>query len=215
MHIALVGDSTLDNRAYTGGGPSVTDHLNDALSASARASLVAVDGARLRDLPYQIDTLPSDVTHIVLSVGGNDAAMEIGILGVPATTVMEALVAVDERVQRFTASYREGLAAVCDTGLPVTVCTIYNGDFNVATGEKQAIKAALKMWNDAIVQAAMDYGCPVIDLRRVCTEKEDFTRQIEPNEQGGRKIAHAIAASLTSSPSAVVSVGPLKKASTD
>lgn len=215
MHIALVGDSTLDNRAYTGGGPSVTDHLNDALPASARASLVAVDGARLRDLPHQIDTLPSDAMHIVLSIGGNDAAMEIGILGSPAMTVMEALVAVDERVQRFAASYGEGLAAVCDTELPVTVCTIYNGDFDVATGEQQAIKAALKMWNDAILQAAMDYGCPVIDLRRVCTEKEDFTRQIEPSEQGGHKIAHAIAASLTSSPSSGVAVGPSKKASAD
>ena len=213
MHIALVGDSTLDNKAYTGGGPSVTDHLNDALPDAGRATLVAVDGARLRDLPYQIDTLPPGVTHIVLSIGGNDAVMEVGVLRSPAATVMEALIAVDERVQRFASSYEEGLRAVCSRGLPVTVCTIYNGDFDVATGEQQAIKAALKMWNDAIVQAAMDYGCPVIDLRRVCTDQEDFTRQIEPNEQGGRKIAHAIAASLTSSRSSGITVGPLKETS--
>ena len=191
----------------------MTDYLNDALPDTAHAPLVAVDGARLRDLPYQIDTLPSDTTHIVLSVGGNDAVMEIGILGSPATTMMEALVAVDERVQRFASSYREGLAAVRDTGLPITICTIYNGDFNVATGGQQAIKAALKMWNDAILQAAMDYGCPVIDLRRICIDKEDFTRQIEPSEQGGQKVAHAIAASLTPSRSSGITVGPLKETS--
>ena len=86
-----------------------------------------------------------------------------------------------------------------------------NGDFDVATGKQQAIKAALKMWNDAIMQAATNCVCPVIDLRRVCTDQEDFTRQIEPSEQGGQKIAHAIAASLMSSRSSSVIMGPSKE----
>lgn len=193
MHIALVGDSTLDNKAYTDGGPSVTEHLNDALPPSDDATLIAVDGAQLRDLPHQIDTLPSDATHIVLSIGGNDAAMEVDVLSSPTTTVMDALIAVDDRVQSFASLYREKLRQICSTGLPVTVCTIYNGDFDVSTGEQQAIKAALQMWNSEILQAAIDQDCPVIDLRRVCTSREDFTRQIEPSERGGRKVAQAIA----------------------
>ena len=105
-------------------------------------------------------------------------------------------------------AYRTCLDRVCGTGLPVTVCTIYNGDFDEASGQQSAIRAALAMWNDAILQAAIDRECPVIDLRRVCTGPEDFTRQIEPNEQGGRKIAAALAECLTATDPAGSLVGP-------
>jgi len=213
MHIALIGDSTLDNKAYTAGGPSVIEHMSDRLPASDRATLLAVDGARMRDIPHQIDTLPSDATHLVLSVGGNDAMMEVDVLSQPVTTVLDALAAVHARVQGFASAYRTCLDRVYGTGLAVTVCTIYNGDFDQASGEQQAIEAALALWNDAIVQAAMGRRCPVIDLRRVCTAPEDFTRQIEPNERGGRKIAAALAECLTATDPTGSLVGPSESGS--
>ena len=201
MHIALLGDSTLDNKVYTGGAPSVTEHLNDLLPNGSRASLVAVDGAQVRDIPYQLDTCPSEATHIVLSVGGNDAAMDIGLLSQSARTVGEALSVLHEATERFDAAYQSALQKVVATGLPVTVCAVYNGNFPEAARTvdppQAVVSTALRLWNDRIIQAALDHTCPVIDLRRVCTEPSDFTRQIEPSAQGGRTIAEALFRSLT------------------
>jgi len=39
---------------------------------------------------------------------------------------------------------------------------------------------------------ALANDLPVIDLRKVCFNKEDFSNEIEPSTIGGRKIAMAI-----------------------
>jgi hypothetical protein len=44
-HIVLLGDSILDNAAYTGGKPAVIDHLQAQLHAEWKASLLAIDGS--------------------------------------------------------------------------------------------------------------------------------------------------------------------------
>ena len=48
-----------------------------------------------------------------------------------------------------------------------------------------------------LTHQALAAGCPVIDLRRVCNERSDYFNPIEPNEQGGGKIAEAIVDVLT------------------
>ena len=83
------------------------------------------------------------------------------------------------------------IRSTSDPGLLRLVCAIYSGDFD-GPDTQRVINAALRMYNDVILQAALDHACPVIDLRRVCTESTDFTQQIEPTAQGGKKIADAI-----------------------
>ena len=72
-HVVLLGDSIFDNGAYTQGGPDVITQLREALPAGWRATLGAIDGATTQDVDPQLRALPSDVTHAVLSLGGNDA----------------------------------------------------------------------------------------------------------------------------------------------
>src|SRR3954469_4304107 len=72
-HVALLGDSVFDNGAYVGRGPDVLAQLRQRLPAEWRATLAAVDGGVIRDIPRQLERLPDDVTHRVISVGGNDA----------------------------------------------------------------------------------------------------------------------------------------------
>jgi len=89
MHIALLGDSTLDNAPYTDGGPAVVDHLSSRLTGDDRATLLAVDGAIAEMVPAQVDQLPSSATHLLLSVGGNDALRAASLLSRSATSVGE------------------------------------------------------------------------------------------------------------------------------
>ncbi len=208
MHITLLGDSTLDNGAYTAGGPAVIDCLSQLLPEEDCATLLAVDGATTAHVESQLEEMPGDATHLVLSVGGNDAVREIGVLDRPTETVAGGLGELRQAIGRFAESYRACLKQVLRLGLPTTVCTIYNGDFERASGRQQVIEAALTMWNDAILQAALDHGLPTIDLRRVCSSPEDFTMQIEPGEQGGRKIAEAIYRAHREPESVSTRVGP-------
>ena len=49
-----------------------------------RASLLAVDGATTDDVPSQVQRVPADASHVVLSVGGNDVLRNSGFLYAPA-----------------------------------------------------------------------------------------------------------------------------------
>ena len=51
---------------------------------------------------------------------------------------------------------------------------------------------ALNIFNDCILREAITHALPVIDLRPICTQPEDYANEIEPGNAGGRKIAEAI-----------------------
>ena len=72
LHIALLGDSIFDNARYVPDGLAVTDYLRRCLTLD-RITLLATDGDTTRDVSAQLQRLPRDTTHLVLSVGGNDA----------------------------------------------------------------------------------------------------------------------------------------------
>lgn len=73
VHIALLGDSIFDNAAYTGDEPDVVTHLTRLLGAAGRTTLLALDGGVADDLREQCMRVPNDCSHLVVSVGGNDA----------------------------------------------------------------------------------------------------------------------------------------------
>lgn len=190
-HLVLLGDSILDNGPYVEGGPAVIDQVREAMPGGWRASLLAVDGSTIADVPEQLARLPKDATHLVLSVGGNDLLGEIDVLREPACTVGEALLMLAEVRDRFAAGYAELLRAVRATGLPAVACTVYEPRFEHPE-ERRAVTAALGVFDDAIVRAAHAAGLPVIELRAVCTDDADFANPIEPSTAGGAKIARAI-----------------------
>ena len=73
-HLVLLGDSIFDNRSYVGKGrPSVIDQLKSAITDRGwKATLVAVDGDVLSDIADQINRVPPDATHLVISIGMTD-----------------------------------------------------------------------------------------------------------------------------------------------
>ena len=87
------------------------------------------------------------------------------------------------------------LAEVLAHGLPAAICTIYYPRFPDPDLQKVAV-AALAVFNDCIVRAALAHRLPLLDLRFVCTEEGDYADPIEPSAQGGEKIAGAIAGML-------------------
>lgn len=192
LHVVLLGDSIFDNGRYVPGEPCVSEQLAKELEGRGRATLLAVDGDTARDVDAQRERLPADATHLIVSVGGNDALPHTDLLVRPVDNAAELLVALAAAQDTFRADYRRMLAGVRGHGKPVAVCTIYDSNF---TGQqKRLADVALSVWNDVILREAGAAGVPVIDLRRLFTAPADYSNEIEPSVVGGKKLVKAIAA---------------------
>ena len=195
-HIVLLGDSIFDNAAYTDGGPDVVSQLRGLLPTGWSASLAAVDGSQAADIAAQATAVGAQATHLVLSVGGNDALMASGLLDEPVYSSADALRLIGASVREFETRYRAAVAACLARGLPLALCTIYHGNFP-DPDYRERVVVALTAFNDAIVRAACAHGLDVIDLRAVCDLPQDYANPIEPSSIGGAKIARAIAGVVT------------------
>ena len=191
VHVVLLGDSIFDNGAYVGNGPAVVEQVRQRLPDGAKASLLAVDGSVIVDVLRQLEALPNDASHLILSVGGNDILADIGLLGVRVNTVGEECAKLADLRDRISHDYRRLMDAIRGRGLPTTICTIYEPNFPDARLQREAI-TALCLFNDAIIRAAHAYRIPILDLRAVCTKDEDYANPIEPSSIGGEKIAEAV-----------------------
>ncbi|HYZ63333.1 MAG TPA: SGNH/GDSL hydrolase family protein [Acetobacteraceae bacterium] len=187
-HVVLLGDSILDNGAYTDGGPDVTAQLR----AHVPCTLAARDGSVVADVPGQLARAPDAATHLVISAGGNDALRYEHVLAAPAASVAAALALLGEVAGHFRAQYGVMLDAVTRRALPTAVCTIYDPRFPEPERQRLAV-AGLALFNDAIIREAFARGLAVIDLRLICAEPGDLANPIEPSSRGGVKIAAAIA----------------------
>ncbi len=190
-HVVLLGDSILDNAAYVGRDPDVVQQLRQRLPQGWRATLGAVDGSTTRDVPGQLRLLPADATHLILSVGGNDALDSADFLDAPAGSTAEALLGLTEIADGFERRYHSMLTEVLAQGLPTAICTIYYPRFPDAALQKIAV-TALTVFNDCIIRLAFFHRIPLLDLRFICTEEGDYANPIEPSARGGEKIARAI-----------------------
>ena len=200
-HVVLLGDSIFDNAAYVSGGPDVIAQLRAELPAGWQASLLAVDGAVVHDVPQQLARRPHDATHLVLSVGGNDALGHSDLLERRARNGAEVLAWFADAAGDFARSYRallERVASEKRTDQRVFICTIYNG--NLGAELHRAATAAIAIFNDAITRAARAQAWPVIELRDLFTSAADYANPIEPSVQGGAKIAQAITRLVAASP---------------
>jgi lysophospholipase L1-like esterase len=191
MHIVLLGDSIFDNGAYVPGGEPVITQVRSRLSPRSKATLLAKDGAISAEVIDQLRHLPAGATHLVISAGGNDALGSMSAMSVPVTNIGEALGSLAAIRRQFRHAYRGALDAVLKSQKAVAVCTIYEAipDF------PEAMQAGLAIFNDTIVREALAAGIGIIDLREICTDRDDFSEisPIEPSEQGGRKISDAVA----------------------
>jgi|SRR5579884_2415386 len=195
-HVFLLGDSIFDNGRYVPGGPSVIEHLHRCLPSGWRATLLARDGAGTAEISRQLDQLPAEATHIVLSVGGNDALDYSGLLlHEPAHSFAEVLSRLSEIQEQFQSDYRRVLEHVLTHDKPTAVCTIYDA----IPGIDPVERTGLCLFNDVILREAFRNRLPVLDLRLICTEGTDYSKSspIEPSISGGGKIARAIARLVT------------------
>lgn len=187
-HIVLLGDSIFDNAAYVAGGPDLVRQLRGILPPGWRASLNALDGAVIGDVPGQLGRLPADATHLVISAGGNNALGEAHVLEQTVRSMVDALELLAGVRERFRATYTAMLDETLRRRLHTAVCTIYEPRFPELP-HRRITATALTALNDAITREAFTRRLDCLDLRVLCDDDRDFANPIEPSVQGGEMIA--------------------------
>ncbi|MFV1967994.1 MAG: GDSL-type esterase/lipase family protein [Pirellulaceae bacterium] len=188
-HVVLLGDSIFDNAVYVPGKPPVVEQLRCLVPAGWEATLLAVDGHVTSDVSGQLARLPADSTHLVVSVGGNDALQNSHIIDARVSAAEGFDTAAEVR-ERFRRDYRRMLDAVMARKKPTVICTIYDA----IHGLPRSAITALSIFNDVILREGFRLGLPILDLRLICDDKSDYSElsPIEPSEVGGAKIAETI-----------------------
>jgi lysophospholipase L1-like esterase len=190
-HVVLLGDSIFDNKVYVGEGPDVATQLRRKLNADWKTTLLAVDGSMTTDIWRQIERIPVDATHLIISIGGNDALNSADILNQPAYSVADALRQLATRADQFEYNYHAMLQKILERGLPTALCSIYYPRMPEPEYQRIAV-TALTVFNDVIIRAAFAAGLPLIDLRLICVSDADYANPIEPSVQGGERITDVI-----------------------
>ena len=172
QHLVLLGDSVFDNGAYVDGAPAVIDQVRSLLPDHWRASLLAVDGNVVLDVRNQIKRLPLDASHLVMSIGGNDALGVLTQLHSPEPlSIMQSLKVLAGIQMKFEQDYVAILNLALMSELPLLCCTIYDQ----VPGLTQELRTALSLFNDVISRECARIHIPVLDLRSVCTEASDYS----------------------------------------
>lgn len=189
--VALLGDSIFDNKAYVGAEPDVVGHLRRDAPDGWSFDLHAVDGSLVSHVSRQLESIAPDVTHLVVSVGGNDAISNADILQMKVSNAAEVWMDLADRTDAFHAGYNKMLSDLASTKRPLAVSTVYYPNFAEPTIQRIA-RVALASFNDVVIVLAAQYRVPVLDLRLICNEPTDYANEIEPSGKGGAKIASAI-----------------------
>ena len=173
----------------------------------AKITNLAVDGHKINDITNQLYNLPQDTTDIFVSIGGNDGLDNLSIFRNRVNTVGEALRHMYAIGKKFKRKYSSMIDSVSSYSIPTTFCSIYYPRFdsrslnriehymsNLPNGNEiqEMVMAAETIFNDIISYEIFKRKIPLIDLRVLCDDDEDFANPIEPSSIGGMKIARMI-----------------------
>ena len=181
----------IDNKAYVGGGPDATEQLGNLVPREWKITRLALDGAVSSGVLGQLERLPRDTTHIVISAGGNDALGRSSVLDETANSVASALVRLAAIQDGFRTDYAAMMDAAARHKLPTAVCTVYDPRYPEPL-RKRLSSLALSVINDVITREAFARDMTLMDLRVMFSEDGDFANPIEPSVQGGMKLARGI-----------------------
>ena len=155
-HVSLLGDSTVDNKAYTGVEPALTECIQHLVGHDEQVTLCARDGALAAAMKDQLAAMPDKTTHIVISVGGNDALGQVSLLKEKVTDVAAATHVLLKISREFECKLEKEIRRVVDeygvssegVRRSIVVCSVYEPQFEhfgVVNVDQQAVKVAARL----------------------------------------------------------------------
>lgn len=191
--IVLLGDSSFNNVKYVPAGSSILELLRPRLPEGVKAVSRALEGNTILDVISQAGKLPSEASHLFVSVGMADAMKHEGIYfrkKVNAIAVFEQLYLIREG---FRDKYQAMVRKLLSLRLSLTIATLYTPNPS-HQDMRQALSAGMAVFNDAILDAAREHGLPVLDMQALVRAPADYADPMHPSAEAGQRIAECIAA---------------------
>tara|TARA_R100000458_G_scaffold56059_1_gene60607 strand:+ start:1080 stop:1856 length:777 start_codon:yes stop_codon:yes gene_type:complete len=196
----LIGDSMIDNSAYTGTGKGTVDYLRAKSKVSQDIyNDQAVDGYVVSDCISSAHKVRGD--YVVISAGGNDLLDKMSLLS--ATDDTNLLMGIMQlEIDKLTQAYETLLSQLSKKDRTFVFLTCYTGNlaYNPTRFDNvdNITNAVVSMWNDRLYSLANKYNrrnnsqtYDVIDTREFMTV-DCYYNEIEPNDKGARRIANNI-----------------------
>ena len=192
-HVVLIGDGLGDlaHRKERGAG-ALEGALMPGRPEPWKLSVVTADQVA-RSSP--LFSFPDDATHVVISIEGNRAIQESGLLHGKPASMEEGLASLSYAADQFEDKVGALIHAAQATRLPTVICSMWLPRYPAPTHQRAAV-AALGIFNSRILRRAVDAGISLVDLRRACNEAEDYADHTMLSRNGLQKAANVISRAL-------------------
>jgi len=138
---------------------------------------------------------PDDATHVVISIEGNRAIQESGLLEGRPASMEEGLARLSYAADQFEDKVEALIQAAQATRLPTVICSMWPPRHPEPAHQRAAV-AALGIFNSRILRRAVDARISLVDLRRVCNEPGDYADDTMLSRTGLQKAANVISRAL-------------------
>jgi hypothetical protein len=164
----------------------VSEHFENLVGSVERR---AKDGAMIAAIQGQVlsKDISRDISHIVVSIGGNNCLGHAKVLEDSCDNVIQGLLKLKIIVDEFEKEYERMICELLELKKPIILCAVYNPAFRqfMVTMDQNGVEFALAIFHSVLFNLARKYSLPVVDLRQVIDEDGDYAIPIELNEQGG------------------------------
>jgi len=201
INIVLLGDSIFDNEVYVHSHadsvPGVLERRFGNINKEWKVTHRAVDGAVMASIDKQIPKIPSNATHIFMSIIGNDClGVLMGLHNSSQWAEVAAAPSPDNPIlsnilSQLESKYEETVLKVKNVGPPLTVCNLYAPRFDDAALQAFC-RFSVQLLNIRLKAVADKHGVGLIDIYSLFTDPADYANAIEPGKSGSEKIGKAI-----------------------
>ncbi len=188
-HVVLIGDGLGDLARLQQQGPGT---LEGKLMPGRRDpwTLTVLLADQIVSSSHLLN-FPTDATHIVISIEGNHAIQDSGLLAGKPDSMENGLARLSYAADQFEDKVEALIRAAQETRLPTVICSMWPPRYPVPTHQRAAV-AALGIFNSRILRRAVDARISLVDLGRVCSEQEDYADHTMLSRSGLQKAANVI-----------------------
>lgn len=188
-HVVLIGDALGNLASLRGQGAGALEgKLRPGADPSWKLTILPAGDLIRRS---RVLEFPADATHVLISIEGNRAIANSGLLEGQPASYQEGLARLSFAADQFE-DVVAGLIHVAQaTRLPTVVCTMWLPRYAEPVRQRAAA-AALAIFNDRILRRAIEARISIVDLRGAATEAGDYADQTLMSRAGLQKAANLV-----------------------
>ena len=188
-HVVLIGDGLGNLAGIRGRGAGALEgKLRPGADQSWKITILPADDLIRR--PPLLE-FPADATHVLISIEGNRAIENSGLLASQPASYQEGLARLSFAADQFEDVVERLVNVARATRLPTVLCTMWLPRYPEPVRQRAAA-AALAIFNDRILRRAVEARISIVDLRGVPTEAGDYADQTLMSKAGLQKAASVV-----------------------